>query len=418
MSDELRAARDRMYRAAEYFDVADELVERLDYPSETLAASIPLRCDDGTLLQLKAWRCRYNSTLGPTKGGVRFHQSVCLGEVQTLAFLMTMKCALMGLPFGGGKGGVHVDASGLSAMEKERLTRGYVRAFARILGPERDIPAPDVATGEQEMAWMASEYSELEGRILPGAFTGKPVVLGGARGRTAATGRGALIALEEMRPKLDLPNGGLKIALQGLGNAGIWFAKSAVEAGHRIVAASDSSGMVSDPDGLDIETIAKLKAEGNHLSDLDGADLSDGADIVSADCDVLALAALGGVITSENADQVDAPVILEIANIPILPEADETLRNKGIEVVPDILANGGGVTVSHAEWVQNREGLSWSEERVDDYLESQMKKATCRTSEAMDAQHVDMRTAAYGAAMVRLCEAISVSGTAEDFAPA
>jgi glutamate dehydrogenase (NADP+) len=300
-------------------------------------------------------------------------------------------------------------------MEKERLARGYVRAFMRILGPDRDIPAPDVATGEPEMAWMIDEYNNLAGGLHPAASTGKPVVLGGAEGRTEATGRGALIALQAVRERLDLPEGGLTIALQGLGNAGIWFAKAAAGAGHRIVAASDSSGMVRNADGLDVDALAALKADGGQVTDFGGGEDA-GEAILSADCDVLALAALGGVVTANNAGDLACRAVLEIANIPVLPEADEALRDAGIEVVPDILANGGGVTVSHAEWVQNRQGLAWSGERVADYLEDRMTAAAKLTLAAAKDKDIDMRTAAYGAAMQRICTAISAAGTAEDFA--
>ena len=420
MGDMLSAARERMYRAAEALDLSDELVERLDYPVETLAASVPLRRDDGSLMQLKAWRCRYDSTLGPTKGGIRFHQSVCQEEVQTLAFLMTMKCSLMGLPFGGGKGGVSVDASELSTMEKERLSRQWVRSFARILSPDRDIPAPDVATGPREMAWMASEYSDLVGSICPHAFTGKPVELGGIEGRTPATGRGGLIALEAVRERLGFEaEGGLTIALQGFGNAGKWFARAAEEAGHTIVAVSDSSGVVSDPDGLDMDAVAAAKAEKGSVIDYDGGGATsdkDGAKILEIECDVIVLAALGGVIADEgDVGKLACTAVVEIANRPILPAADAPLREAGIDVVPDILANGGGVTISHAEWVQGRTGRAWSEDEVADYLEQTMQSAAAKVAEAMDKHELDMRTAAYAVALARLCAAVSSKGTVEDF---
>ena len=418
MGNLLTNARERMYRAAEHLDLNPELVERLDYPRETLAATVPLRCDDGTLKQLKAWRCRYNSDLGPTKGGIRFHPTVCLEDVQTLAFLMTMKCALMGLPFGGAKGGVHVDASELSAMEKERLTRGYVRAFARILGPDRDIPAPDVATGEREMAWMVGEYSDLVGSIQPASFTGKPTVLGGAEGRTEATGRGALAVLEAVRHKLGLPSGPLRIAVQGFGNAGSWFARAAARAGHSIVAVSDSSGVVSHPDGLAVDALADVKdAQGSvTAAEQKGAKVRKTAKLLlEEDCDVLALAALGGVVDEHNVGALNCRAILEVANMPVTPAADAPLAKRGIEVVPDILANGGGVTVSHAEWVQNREGRAWSQQQVHDYLHERVGDAADKVMRLMDEHDMDMRSAAYGAAMQRLCAAISVRGTAEDF---
>ncbi len=419
MGQLLSAARERMARAAKKLELAAETVDRLDYPAETLAFSIPLRRDDGSLKQLKGWRCRYNSTLGPTKGGIRFHPSVSEDEVQTLAFLMTMKCALMGLPFGGGKGGVSVDAGDLSLMEKERVARGYVRAAARILSPDRDVPAPDVATGTQEMAWMVDEYGQIAGGVEPHAFTGKPVALGGIEGRTPATGRGGLIALEAVREQLGLADkDSLTIALQGFGNAGSWFARAASEAGHTIVAVSDSSGMVSNADGLDVEALVKAKSDGGSVTDYGDGDTSDdGSAIIEAECDVLVLAALGGVIAdADDAKKLSCKAIVEIANRPVLPAADEPLREAGIDVVPDILANGGGVTISHAEWVQGRTGLDWDAEEVDDYLEEKMESAAAEVRNLMDEQGLDMRTAAYGVALKRLCAAISATGTADDFA--
>ena len=414
----LSAARGRMHRAAEKLDLAGETVQRLDYPAETLAFSIPLRRDDGSLTQLKGWRCRYNSTLGPTKGGIRFHPSVSEDEVQTLAFLMTMKCALMGLPFGGGKGGVSVDAGDLSLMEKERVARGYVRSAGRILSPTRDVPAPDVATGTREMAWMVDEYAALVGGIEPHAFTGKPVALGGIEGRTPATGRGGLIALETMRESLGLGTGeGLTIALQGFGNAGSWFARAAAEAGHTIIAVSDSSGMVSNADGLGIDALVEAKEDGGSVTDYEGGETSDDGDaIIETQCDVLVLAALGGVIADkDDVRRLACKAIVEIANRPILPAADEPLREAGIDVVPDILANGGGVTISHAEWVQGRQGLDWEAEEVDDYLEEKIEDAAEKVRDLMEKEGIDMRTAAYGAALRRLCAAIGATGTAEDF---
>ncbi len=420
MGEHLAAAQERMTRAAEMVGLDKEVVSHLLNPIETLAASVNIRRDDGSALSLKGWRCRYNSALGPTKGGIRFHPSVHLDEVETLAFLMTMKCALMGLPFGGGKGGVEVDAHDLSTMEKERLARGYVRAMAKILGPDRDVPAPDVATGEREMAWMVSEYSEIAGSIQPHAFTGKPVALGGMPGRTPATGRGAHIALEEMRDLAGLgDDGALTIALQGFGNAGLWFAKAAAEEGHSIVAVADSSGMVSDPGGLDIDALAQVKDEQGTVTAYDGGDAKssdDPKDVLSTECDVLVFAALGGVIAdAEDARALECKAIVELANRPILPGADKALQDAGIEVVPDILANGGGVTISHAEWVQGRQGIDWAAEDVDDYLDDTISNAADNVRDVMQECDTDMRTAAYAVALRRLCAAISAHGTRADF---
>ena len=420
MGEHLEAAQGRMTRAAELMGLDKEVVAHLENPIETLAASVNIRRDDGSSLSLKGWRCRYNSALGPTKGGIRFHPSVHLDEVETLAFLMTMKCALMGLPFGGGKGGVEVDAGDLSTMEKERVARGYVRAMAKILGPDRDVPAPDVATGEREMAWMVSEYSEIAGSIQPHAFTGKPVALGGMPGRTPATGRGAHIALEEMRDLAGLgEDGALTIALQGFGNAGRWFAHAAEQAGHSIVAVADSSGTVSDSDGLDIDALSRVKDDTGKVSDYDGdgAQSSDNSeDVLSTQCDVLVLAALGGVIAdADDAEALNCRAIVELANRPVLPAADQALADKGIEVVPDILANGGGVTISHAEWVQGRQGIDWDDDDVDEYLEDRMADAAENVRDVMQERDTDMRTAAYAVALRRLCAAISAHGTRADF---
>ncbi|MCD1621900.1 Glu/Leu/Phe/Val family dehydrogenase [Citromicrobium bathyomarinum] len=420
MGELLEAAQERMTRAAEMVGLDKEVVSHLLNPIETLSASVNIRRDDGSALALKGWRCRYNSALGPTKGGIRFHPSVHSDEVETLAFLMTMKCALMGLPFGGGKGGVEVDAHDLSTMEKERVARGYVRATAKILGPDRDVPAPDVATGEREMAWMVSEYSEIAGSIQPHAFTGKPVSLGGMPGRTPATGRGAHIALEEMRDLAGLgEDGGLAVALQGFGNAGLWFAKAAADAGHKIVAVADSSGTVSDPDGLDIEALARVKEEKGKVTAYgkgDAQSSDDTEEVLATECDVLVFAALGGVIAdAEDAKALRCKAIVELANRPILPAADKALQDAGIEVVPDILANGGGVTISHAEWVQGRQGIDWNSDDVDDYLEDTIAEASENVREVMQECDTDMRTAAYAVALRRLCAAISAHGTRADF---
>lgn len=420
MGEHLVAAQERLDRAAELGGFDPEVVSHLKNPIETLSASVHLRRDDGSSLTLKGWRCRYNSALGPTKGGIRFHPSVHSDEVETLAFLMTMKCALMGLPFGGGKGGVEVDAHDLSTMEKERVARGYVRAMAKILGPNRDVPAPDVATGEREMAWMVSEYSEIAGSIQPHAFTGKPVALGGMAGRTPATGRGGHIALEEMRDLAGLgEDGALTIALQGFGNAGRWFADAAQKAGHRIVAVADSSGTVSDSDGLDIDALSKVKDEQGKVTAYDGGDAhssDDSTAVLSTQCDVLVFAALGGVISdADDAKALKCKAIVELANRPILPAADKALADAGIEVVPDILANGGGVTISHAEWVQGRQGIDWADEDVADYLEDTIGRAAQNVREVMQTCDTDMRTAAYAVALRRLCAAISAHGTRADF---
>ena len=414
MSSSLATARKRLSAAAEHVDCPDEVIARLEYPMETLSASIPVRMDDGKLRFFKAWRARHSDLLGPTKGGIRFHPDVNLDEVMTLSFWMTMKCAVVDLPFGGGKGGISVDSKELSQMETERLARGWVRAFQGLIGVDRDIPAPDMYTGPMTMAWMVDELEILRGRKEPGAFTGKPVSLGGSRGRDTATGRGAFHATQHLAEALGLSDEGAKIALHGFGNAAQAYAKLAVKDGMKVVAVSDSSGGVFDGDGIDVDALIKAKNSEGSVTALDGNEQIEGDELLRLECDLLIPASIGGVINEDVASTTDAAAILEIANGPVLSDADAILDERKIPVAPDILANSGGVAVSYFEWIQNRNGDYWSLETVQDRLEERVSAA----SKAVLDRHDDtgnLRAAAYVVALQRLEQAAKDRGTCAVF---
>lgn len=417
MNGYLEKVRGRMSRAAEHMTIHPEILARLSQPLETLKVNIPLRRDDGSLIHLRSWRCRYSDLLGPTKGGIRYHPGVNGEEVEALAFWMTMKCALLHLPFGGAKGGVQVDTHTLSQMELERLSRAWIEAFIHFVGPARDIPAPDMYTNGMVMSWMADEYARSMNRHEPSVITGKPIAVGGSQGRETATGDGAFVVLSVLANRLGLEGTDKRMAIQGFGNAGRVFARNAATAGYTLVAASDSRGGIACDDGLDVEALIAHKEKGQPISafEADGArKLTDG-ELLQCDCDLLVPAALANEITLENADKLKASVILEIANGPVSPEADDVLDQRGIAVVPDILANAGGVTVSHLEWVQNRSGDQWSAEDVSHRMRHRMEAAARRVVEQHEAKGCSMRTAAYIASLARLCEAASARGTADQF---
>lgn len=410
----LADARKRLDAAAEHVDIPDEILHRLEYPMETLAASLPVRMDDGRLKFFKGWRSRHSDLLGPTKGGVRFHPEVSQDEVMTLSFWMTMKCAVAGLPYGGAKGGVSVDTKKLSALETERLARAWVRAFKHSIGVDRDIPAPDMYTDAMTMAWMVDELEILRGRKEPGAFTGKPVSLGGSKGRDTATGRGAFHAMNRLAEALGLPEDGGTVALHGFGNAARAFARLASENGMKIVAVADSSGGVFDGDGLDQDALAEAKDAEGSVTALDGAEEIDADALLRLDCDLLVPAAIGGVVTQEVARETKVGAILEIANGPTASDADGELRERGIEAAPDILVNGGGVTVSYFEWVQNRTGDYWPLEQVQDRLETRMNDA-CDAVTARADDTGSLRATAYVVALERLAQAARDRGTCRTF---
>lgn len=400
--------------------VHPETVLRLRQPKQLLEVSIPVRMDDGSLKVFKGFRCRYDDTRGPAKGGIRFHQDVSREEVTALAFWMTFKCACVGLPFGGGKGGVIVDPSTLSAAELERLSRGYMRAIAHNVGTDVDVPAPDVNTYPLIMAWMCDEFSQVVGRREPGVITGKPVSMGGSLGRDDATARGGYFILKELEKKLgwDPRKQPRTVAIQGFGNAGENMAKLLHPDGYKIVAISDYRGGVYNPNGIDIPAQMAHKAKTGLLKQADGVDGNkpiSNKDLLELKVDLLVPAAIENVVTADNVGNVKASVILELANGPITPEADKVLNARGTLVIPDILANAGGVTVSYFEWTQNKTGYYWSREEVQQKLGVVMSREFNVVYGLKQEKNIDMRTAAYLSALMRLSQALESTGTEKQF---
>ncbi len=424
-SNVYRDAVARLERIAGEAGIAEEVVDALRHPEVTLLASLPVRMDDGATRHFPAYRCRYNDALGPAKGGIRFHPAVTLDEVQALALWMTLKCAVVGLPYGGGKGGVEVDPKGLSNLELERLSRAYMRAMADFVGPETDVPAPDVYTNARIMGWMRDEYETIKRVKAPGVITGKPLALGGSPGRDEATGRGAYLVIREYAKRAGLEPGGCRVALQGFGNAGYHVARLLHADGYRIVAASDSKGGIYSADGFDVESLFQQKqatrqlegayCQGSICELVDHERISN-EELLELDVDLLIPAALEGVIDSRNVDRIRAPLIVEVANGPIAGEVDEKLRAEGKVVIPDILANAGGVTVSYFEWVQNRQGRPWSLTEVRERLEEILVDAFERIWDVHHGEDRSLRAAAYAVALRRVAEAIESHGTRDYFA--
>jgi glutamate dehydrogenase (NADP+) len=413
-------ASQRLEKSLRYVNLPEDALEYLRHPKSSLTVSIPVRMDDGSLKVFQGYRVRYDDTRGPTKGGVRYHPNVSMDEVQSLAFWMTFKCAVLELPFGGGKGGITLDPKSLSRMELERLSRGYIDAIADFIGPDVDILAPDVYTNPTIMGWMMDQYNVIQRKISRAVVTGKPISMGGSAGRDTATGMGAFLTIEAIAPRLGLIPAETTVAIQGFGNAGSVLAVQLAQAGYRIVAVSDSQGGIYAPQGLDIPSIQhhkdstrQLKAvycEGSVCSVVDHNIISNN-DLLNLDVDILIPAALENQITEANADRIQAKYIFEVANGPITSAADEILDKKGILVFPDILVNAGGVTVSYFEWVQNRSGLYWSEEEVFGQLKQRMVKATESIWQVAQKQGISLRTAGYVLALERIGEAISAKGT-------
>jgi glutamate dehydrogenase (NADP+) len=415
VADLLEDAGRRLGDACERSDVSDETLLRLSRPRSKVEVTIPVRMDDGSLEVFTGYRVRFDDTRGPAKGGIRFHPDVDAEEVTTLAYWMTCKTALLDLPFGGGKGGVSVDPKRVSTAELERLSRGYVAAIADALGPDLDVPAPDVATNQLVMGWMADEYDKIVRGHQPATFTGKPLALGGIPGRSSATSDGAFHVLQTLRGRLlddvDAPT----VAIQGFGNAGAQLASSLSEAGYRVVAASDSAAAVYDPDGLDVGKIRDHKDGTGSLADAPTGDELDPTELLALGVDVLVPAALEGAIHGDNAEDVRARVVLEVANGPVTADADDVLTEAGVEIVPDILANAGGVTVSWFEWIQGRTGDRWTARTVADRLEERIVGETRHVVEVADSRDLPLVTAAYVVALERLTGAMDAQGTARTY---
>jgi glutamate dehydrogenase (NADP+) len=420
----LADANQRLEKALQYVTIHEDAIERLKFPKASLTVSIPVRMDDGSLRVFQGYRVRYDDSRGPTKGGIRFHPNVTLDEVQSLAFWMTFKCAALNIPFGGAKGGITLNPKELSKFELERLSRGYIDLIADFIGPDIDIPAPDVYTNPMIMGWMMDQYSTIRRQITPAVVTGKPLTMGGSLGRETATAMGAFFTIQTLMPKYDRPPQETTVAVQGFGNAGAVIAELLFRAGYKVVAVSDSQGGVYAAEGLDIPSIRQFKestrgikavyCRGTVCSGIDHEPLTN-AQLLELDVDILVPAALENQITAENAARIKAPFIFEVANGPITSAADQILEANGIQVFPDILVNAGGVTVSYFEWVQNRCGYYWSLEEVNQRLKEKMTRETELIWAISRELSCSMRTAAYVHALKRLAEAIEAKGTRDDY---
>jgi glutamate dehydrogenase (NAD(P)+) len=385
--------------------------EILKNPKRELSVNFPVRMDDGSYRVYHGFRVQYNMARGPTKGGIRYHPGVTLDEVRALAAWMTWKCAVVNLPYGGAKGGVICDPKHMSQNELERLTRRYATEIAPLIGPEMDIPAPDVYTDSQTMAWIMDTYSMQKGFSVPGVITGKPISLGGSEGRGEATGRGCAYVVREAASHAGVHVKGASVAVQGFGNAGSVAAKILYdEQGAKIVAASDSKGGIYLADGMNPHKIEEHKHKTGSVTGFPGAKSLSNEELLASKCDILIPAALENVITKKNADQIQAKIVAEAANGPTLPEADDILFQKKVTVLPDILANAGGVTVSYFEWAQDIQGFFWTLEEVNQRLERVMVKAYGEVHKEAEARHVHNRTAAYVVAISKVIDAINRRG--------
>ncbi|HEX4520091.1 MAG TPA: Glu/Leu/Phe/Val dehydrogenase [Gaiellaceae bacterium] len=405
-----RIAQQQLQDVAGVFGLDDDLVAILGDCKKSVEVAIPTTMDDGSVRVFTGWRVTHNVARGPSKGGIRYHPGVTLDGVKALAMWMTWKCALMNLPFGGAKGGVICDPKELSSGELERLTRRYTSEIVNEIGPEKDIPAPDVGTSPAVMAWIFDTFSMNQGYSVLSVVTGKPLAIGGSLGREEATGRGVYFALEETLGREERALAGLKLAIQGFGNVGSLFARFAAEAGAIVVAVSDSSGGRHDESGLDVAALLEHKAAGGSIADFTGGEPLTNEELLALPCDVLAPCALEHALDAANADEVKARIVVEGANGPTTPEADAILEGNGVLVVPDVLANAGGVVVSYFEWVQGLQELFWAEGEVNERLRKIVSNAYRETWELHEARGTSMRTAAYGLAVQRVAEATTIRG--------
>ena len=401
---------EQLERASKVLKLKEDIVEMLKHPERVIEVSIPVKMDDGSIKVFTGWRSQHNTALGPTKGGIRYHWNVTKEEVMALSAWMTFKNAVMNLPYGGGKGGIRVNPKEMSEGEVERLSRTYIQRIYKYIGPEEDIPAPDVYTNPQIMAWMMDEYSKIKGYNVPGVITGKPIIIGGSKGRGFATSMGTRFVIEEAVKVLGIDLKGATVSVQGYGNAGYWAAKLMHDGGAKIIAVSDSKGGIYSEDGLDPDKVLDWKKKNKSVSGFPGTKEIGSKGPLTVKCDILIPAALENQITSENANDVQAKIVAEAANGPTTPEADEILTKNGVLVIPDILANAGGVTVSYFEWVQNNYGYYWSEEEVLERLEKKMKNAFHNVYNTHKDMNIGMRVAAGVVSIKRVVEAMKVRG--------
>ncbi|AXI09365.1 glutamate dehydrogenase [Oceanobacillus zhaokaii] len=407
--DVLTSTRAVIKKALEKLGYPDELYELLKEPLRMMAVRIPVRMDDGAIKVFTGYRAQHNDAVGPTKGGIRFHPDVTADEIKALSIWMSLKSGIVDLPYGGAKGGIICDPRQMSFRELEGLSRGYVRAVSQIVGPTKDIPAPDVFTNSQIMAWMMDEYSRMDEYNSPGFITGKPIVLGGSHGRETATAKGVTIVLKEAAKKKGIDVKGARVIVQGFGNAGSYLSKFLHDAGANVVGISDAYGALYDPDGLDIDYLLDRRDSFGTVTKLFNTTISN-KELLERECDIIVPAAVENQITEENAPKIKASIIVEAANGPTTMGATKLLTERGILLVPDVLASAGGVTVSYFEWVQNNQGYYWSEEEIDDKLHEIMIRSFNSIYDLAESRRVDMRLAAYMIGVRKMAEASRFRG--------
>ena len=405
-----KIAQKQLDNAAKVMNLDPAAHALLRNPLKILEVSIPVKMDDGSTKVFTGFRVQHNDARGPCKGGIRFHPAETIDIVKALATWMTWKCAVVDIPYGGSKGGVICDPHILSVDELERLSRGYIRAIAQFVGPEKDIPAPDVYTNPQIMAWMMDEFSRIKQYNVPGVITGKPPIIGGSEGRWNATAMGTLYAIKEATRKLGMPLKGARTVVQGYGNAGAFVATLLKGAGAKIIAVSDSKGGIISKRGFDPHAALTHKEKTGSVIGLHETEKITNEDLLELECDILAPCAIENVITEKNADRIKTKIIAEAANGPVTPEADKILNEKKVFLIPDILANAGGVIVSYFEWVQNMTGYYWASEEVYDKLNKIMVDAFNGVYETHKREDVDMRTAAYVVAVKKVADAMKIRG--------
>ena len=396
--------------ASKELGLGEGAVTLLERPVRTLDVELPVKMDDGSVKIFRGFRCQHNDVLGPTKGGIRYHPDLSLETVEALAAWMTFKCSLAGIPYGGAKGGIICDPKKMSERELERLTRQFIKEIEPILGPEKDIPAPDVYTNDVTMSWIMDEYSKLSGANVPGVVTGKPKVLGGSYGRSTATARGLMYNVKEAAERMGINLKEAEVVVQGYGNAGSFSAIFLQELGCKLIAANDSGGGIYNSDGIDAQELKDFKENNESVKDYPKGEVITNEELFALDCDILVPAAMGNQITEENADKIKAALIAEAANGPTTPAADRILESKGIEIIPDILANSGGVTVSYFEWVQNNYNYYWNKKEVDKRLRKIMVDAFDRVYNRKLESDVTMRKAAFMESIQRINEAMKYRG--------
>ncbi|WP_085523524.1 Glu/Leu/Phe/Val family dehydrogenase [Tuberibacillus sp. Marseille-P3662] len=407
--DVLESTRTVISQALEKLGYPEEVFELLKDPMRLLTVRIPIRMDDGSIKIFTGYRAQHNDSVGPTKGGVRFHPNVTETEVKALSIWMSLKAGIVDLPYGGGKGGIICDPREMSFRELEKLSRGYVRAISQIVGPTKDIPAPDVFTNSQIMAWMMDEYSRLREFDSPGFITGKPLVLGGSHGRESATAKGVTICIREAAKRKNIDIKGARVVVQGFGNAGSFLAKFMHDAGAKIVGISDAYGALHDPEGLDIDYLLDRRDSFGTVTKLFKNTISNQG-LLELDCDILVPAAIENQITEQNASKVKASIVVEAANGPTTLKATEILTNRDILLVPDVLASSGGVTVSYFEWVQNNQGYYWTEEEVEKRLEDVLVNSFENVYNTSKNRKINMRLSAYMVGVRKMAEASRFRG--------